>query len=76
MNAMKRDCKSPGAVIERGTVLSETDGMYTVASVTRPGVETLPLEALPGASFAAGDSVYFFAFPDGRGVILKKLEGA
>ena len=73
---MKQACKSPGTVIERGTVLSETDGGYTVKSITRPGVETLPLETLPGASFAAGDSVYFFAFPDGHGVILKKLEGA
>ena len=59
-----------GAVIERGKVISPEGGGYRVESLSRPGIKTLPLQALHGEIFAPGDLVYFFMFSDGKGAII------
>lgn len=69
-----------GAAIERGTIQKAEGGKYTVKSLTRDGIVTPPIPALPlmqgtengyeAISYAAGDRVYFFLFEDGNGMIL------
>ena len=45
----------------------------TVESWDRPGVKAGGLgKATAGATFAVGDTVYFFLFEDGRGVVIAK----
>ena len=58
-----------GVSIERGYILDvAADGAYTVASYDRYGV-TLDNGAT-NWTYAKGDMVYFFLFPDGTGKIL------
>ncbi len=59
-----------GAVIERGKIESAKDAAYTVSSYDREGIVTPPIRAIDGHSYAVGDTVYFFLFPDGTGKIL------
>ena len=62
-----------GAVIERGKVMAVTAGGITVESWDRPGVTAGGLgKAVAGATFAVGDTVYFFLFEDGRGMVIGK----
>lgn len=64
-----------GAIIEHGKIISAANGQYIVQSFTRDGVVTLPLDTLYGTTetYAEGDKVYFFAFCDGHGMILRKI---
>lgn len=59
-----------GAVIERGRVLAAEAGAYTVASLDRDGIQSLPIGALSDNTYTVGDTVYFFIFPDGTGKII------
>ena len=72
---MANDGRLAGAAVERGKIIS-TQGGYTVESLTRSGVVTLPLETLYETAevYAVDDMVYFFAFDDGHGAILRKIE--
>lgn len=57
--------------IERGKILSASNGEYTIASLDRDGITTPPLKPVnTSATFSAGDMVYFFYFKDGTGRIL------
>ena len=70
--------------IERGKISGGGPGAYVVESFTRGGVETRPIAAAneyvsectcDGRSkylYSAGDEVFYFMFPDGRGMILGK----
>ena len=60
----------PGAVIERGKILSVTANGYTIASFDRNGIETPPIKAVGDTTYTVGAMVYFFMFPDGTGKIL------
>lgn len=59
--------------IERGVVKSGSNGRYTVASLDREGIETLPIIVLKNETYTEGDRVYFFSFPDGTGAILCRM---
>lgn len=60
-----------GVSIERGYILDvAADGAYTVASYDRYGIETPPIKPIDSSTYAKGDMVYFFLFPDGTGKIL------
>ena len=77
-----------GAAIDRGKILRAEGGGFIVASYQNPDVETRPMQPVneyvreyegdPPTenkyTYAAGDEVYFFMFPDGRGMILGKME--
>ncbi len=62
-----------GAVIERGTISGTgTDG-YIVSSLDRDGIVTPEIAPVTeNETYAAGDCVYFFLFPDGSGKIIGK----
>ena len=62
-----------GAIIERGEVLTEESGAYTVKSYDRDGVTTPPIKAIAD-SFDVGDRVFFFLFRDGSGRILSLMD--
>lgn len=77
-----------GAFIDRGKIVEKSAGpVYRVESYTRYGVQTRPIESInkyvneyrgdPPAEYkyeySVGDEVYFFMFPDGRGMILGKM---
>ncbi|MBQ6274482.1 MAG: hypothetical protein IJK63_09690 [Oscillospiraceae bacterium] len=59
-----------GATIERGIIKAAGDDGYTVASLDREGIESLPLSAIDETAYTVGDTVYFFLFGDGTGKIL------
>ena len=60
-----------GVSIERGYILDvAADGAYYVASYDRDGIETTPIKPIDSSTYAKGDMVYFFLFPDGTGKIL------
>ena len=65
--------KQIGAAIERGEVLTAETGLYTVKSLDRDGIESLPIAAINSTVYQAGDRVYFFLFRDGTGKILCTL---
>lgn len=57
--------------IERGYILdAAADGGYYVASYDREGIETPPIKPINDNTYAKGDLVYFFLFPDGTGKII------
>lgn len=74
--------------IERGEIDRIEDGGFVVKSLTRKGVETRPMQAInqyvneykgeppteDKFEYKPKDRVYFFMFPDGRGMILGKME--
>ena len=67
---MKNEQNSPwGARIERGRIAAAEDGQYTVESCDRPGVTAWDLEAM-GGNYTVGDTVYFFMFEDGKGLVI------
>lgn len=64
-----------GTTIERGRAVRQTeDGKWTVESIDRDGVNTLPLSAL--SAIEAGDIVLFCEFADGEGIIFGRLKAA
>lgn len=63
-----------GALIERGRVVSASDGLYVLCSLTRDGITTPGIPALNGNTYETGDTVYFFVFPDGHGGIVAAFE--
>ena len=65
---MKNDSMS-GAMIERGVICAAVNGSYKIRSATRYGIITPYLKAMSGI-YSVGDTVYYFMFPDGNGMIL------
>lgn len=64
-----------GAVVERGKIIAEEDGKYRVESITRDGITSLPLKPMgTEETYMVDDLVYFFMFPDGDGLIIKKMQ--
>jgi hypothetical protein len=61
------------AAIERGVVVSASEGGYRVQSYSRDGLITPAIPALTLDTYAQGDRVYFFLFDDGHGAILGKI---
>lgn len=62
-----------GAMIERGVVTNvRTDG-YIVQSYTRYPVMTNALKSIGSNTYAVGDTVYYFMFNDGNGMILDRF---
>lgn len=50
-----------GATLERGKVTEKIDGKYLVASITRDGITSAPIKAIPeDMTLGIGDPVYFF----------------
>ena len=71
---MNNECNPQyGAMIERGEILTESSGMYTVKSFDREGVITPPIPAISD-SYDVGDHVFFFLFRDGSGRILDLMD--
>lgn len=62
----------PGAYIERGEVVDVDESGYTVRSYDRIGVTAYNMSAYGNGMFSKGDTVYFFMFPDGNGLIISK----
>lgn len=62
-----------GACIERGKILTVTAEGYTVASLDREDIESLPISAIHDDIYTVGDTVYFFLFRDGTGKILCRV---
>ena len=80
---MQENENRQGAIIDRGKIIREESGGYVVSSYQNPQVVTRPMnvreyEGDPPIerkyTYATGDEVYFFMFPDGRGLILGKME--
>lgn len=85
---MERNEATPGVSIERGKIVEIQGDRYVVESYTKGGVKTRPIEAVNKYvneyegqppkerkydEYLVGDSVYFFMFGDGRGMILGKM---
>ena len=62
-------------IAERGRIVSETDGKYTVASLDRNGIICPGIVALAGNTFSPGAFVYFVSFADGTGCVLCNATG-
>lgn len=60
--------------IERGTILTAGNGRYTVMSLDRPGVVTMPLKSAGAETYQTGDKVVLASFPDGDGLVLGKID--
>lgn len=60
--------------IERGTILTAEYGRYTVMSLDRPGVVTMPLRTAGTETYQTGDKVVLVSFPDGDGLVLGKID--
>lgn len=58
-----------GGRIERGKVISVANGLYTVASFDRTGIEIPGIPAVDGSQYEVGETVHFVSFPDGTGWI-------
>ena len=63
------------AFVERGVVVAEENGLYTVESYGRAGLVTPGIPALIAntAPFSPGEKVYFFLYGDGHGAILGRF---
>lgn len=59
-----------GAAIERGRVMQITDEGVRIASFCREGIVTPPLPVFRDVTISVDDTVYFFLFEDGAGMIL------
>lgn len=66
--------ESWGATIERGMIVQAENGLYTVKSLSRENVTSLPMQDTNGHTYAVGDMVCFFMFDDGTGAILAGLQ--
>lgn len=64
-----------GAVIERGKIVSVSNGAYVVESVDRDGITALPSTPIDLETFSVGDLVYFFVHDDGTGRIISGIDG-
>ena len=62
--------ESIGAMIERGRVTEVSGETYRVESLERPGIVSQFIPGISDAVYSAGDTVYYFVFPDGTGTIL------
>lgn len=65
-----------GAAFDRGRVTgkrSRTNLQYRMESYTRKGVKTRWMESVGDTEYGVGDEVYFFMFPDGRGMVLGRM---
>lgn len=60
-------------MIERGRIETADNGLYTVASLDRDGIVSLPISPADDAVYQVGDLVYFVIFKDGTGKILFAL---
>lgn len=60
-----------GTMVERGRVTEAADGNATVESCDRPGVV---MQCGTLDSVTAGDIVYCWTFPDGRGIVLARVD--
>lgn len=60
-----------GTMVERGRVTAAADGNATVESCDRPGVV---MQCGTLDSVTTGDIVYCWTFPDGRGIVLAKVD--
>lgn len=71
----REDVRAVG--FERGVIDAKKEGpLYRVRSLTREGVITRWIQAIPqheDMEFEIGDKAYFFMFDDGRGMILGPL---
>jgi hypothetical protein len=63
-----------GAAMERGTVVRMTSGKPVIESIDRPQMVTRPLPMPDGMTVSVGDTVFFFAFDDGSGMIMAKVQ--
>lgn len=76
--AATQEDRTTTAGIERGRIVDARDGAFKVSSYSRGGVISRYLHVLQQGletdSPGVGDEVYFFMFPDGRGMILGKIE--
>lgn len=72
---MTDEKKTPwGALIERGRLIwTDGNGKYTVESMDRPGIISLPMKTA-GGTYQTGDRVYFAVFGDGSGIILTNMD--
>ena len=64
-----------GAVVERGRISADSIDGYEVESLDRRGIVAPSLRAVTEQTFAVGEIVYFFLFPDGTGKILCSAQG-
>ena len=85
---MQENENRQGAIIDRGKIIREESGGFVVSSYQNPQVFTRPMKPVNEYvreyegdpphehkyTYATGDEVYFFMFPDGRGLILGKME--
>ena len=63
-----------GATLERGVIEEIENGKYTVSSLTRDGIISMPIKAINGEdTYSVGDKVYFFLFDDGDGLVLTRM---
>lgn len=71
---MKEERTAYGATVERGRIAerrqTDTGFAYTVESFDRPGVVGYNMKKITLPDAAAGDTVFFFLFDDGTGMIL------
>lgn len=85
---MQENENRQGATIDRGKIIREESGGYVVSSYQNPQAVTRPMKPVNEYvreyegdppierkyTYATGDEVYFIMFPDGRGLILGKME--
>lgn len=64
-----------GAPVERGIIVKKENNKYTVMSLTRNGIVSLPMGAIGNNNYNENDMVYFFLFEDGNGLILSTING-
>lgn len=62
-----------GALIERGEITQVRDDGYIIRSYSRYPVMTNPLKSIAADIFRVGDTVYYFMFDDGSGLILSRF---
>lgn len=69
---MKEMERLHGAALERGRVAKIENGKYRVESLDRPGLKSTAIKVFSGETLTEGDSVFFYLFADGDGIILCK----
>lgn len=63
-----------GSTLERGVIEKIENGKYRVSSLTRDGISSMPIKSANETdTYSIGDTVYFFLFNDGDGLILSKM---
>lgn len=69
---MKEYDKTHGSALERGRVVGIENEKYRVESLDRPGLKSKAMKVFSGETLTEGDSVFFYLFADGDGIILCK----